>query len=40
MAALLLIGAALLTLVLLDRPRPRPVRRDDGLIGKLMRLDF
>ena len=38
MAALLLIGAALVALVLLDRPRP--VRRRDGLIGKLMRLDF
>lgn len=40
MAALLLIGAALLALVLLDRPRARPAPRDDGLIGKLLRLDF
>jgi len=39
-AALLLIGSALLALALLDRPRRRPARRDDGLIGKLMRLDF
>ncbi len=39
MAALLLIGAALLALVLLDRPRPAP-RDGGGLIGKLMRLDF
>ena len=38
MAALLLIAAVLLALALLDPPRPR--RPGDGLIGKLMRLDF
>lgn len=40
MAALLLIGAALLLLVALDRPRARPAPRHDGLIAKLTRLDF
>ena len=38
MAALLLIVAVLLAVAVLDPPRPR--RRDDGLVGKLMRLDF
>ena len=40
MAALLLLGAALLALVLLDPPSRRSAPRGGDLIGKLMRLDF
>ncbi|MEI6557077.1 MAG: hypothetical protein WCO00_01620 [Rhodospirillaceae bacterium] len=40
MAVLLLLGWVGLALVLIDRPRRRPARAADGLIGRLMRLDF
>ncbi len=40
MVALVLIGAVVLTLVWLDRPRSRPACHKDSLIGRLLRLDF
>ncbi len=40
MAVILLIGAFLALVVLLDAPRPRPLPRDDSLIQRILRGDL